>query len=137
MTDEPVWIDSRALLLLHEESLAMFGGGSGLRDRGLLESALARPVNLRLYEPDSDIPTLSAAYAFGLAKNHPFVDGNKRTAFMALGLFLAVNGWRLEATQVEAVEAFMALATGSLTEEQLAAWIRERMQPIQPGGTPR
>ncbi len=115
----------------------MFGGGSGLRDRGLLESALARPVNLRLYEPDSDIPTLSAAYAFGLAKNHPFVDGNKRTAFMALGLFLAVNGWRLEATQVEAVEAFMALATGSLTEEQLAAWIRERMQPIQPGGTPR
>jgi death-on-curing protein len=122
----PVWIDARAILFLHDESLAMFGGARGLRDAGLLESALARPVNQRLYKPDVDIAELAAAYAFGLAKNHPFVDGNKRTAFLALGLFLAVNGWRLETTQIDAIETMLSLAKGALDEGSLANWIRGR-----------
>ena len=105
----------------------MFGGARGLRDAGLLQSALARPVNQHLYKPDGDVAELAAAYAFGLAKNHPFVDGNKRTAFLALGLFLALNGWRLETTQIDAIDAMLSLATGSLDESALANWIRERI----------
>ena len=127
MKAAPVWIDARAILFLHDESLAMFGGARGLRDAGLLESALARPVNQHLYSPDSDIAELAAAYAFGLAKNHPFVDGNKRTAFLALGLFLAVNGWRLETTQIDAIETMFSLAQGTLSQSELANWIRNRM----------
>jgi death-on-curing protein len=125
----PVWIDARAILFLHDESLAMFGGARGLRDAGLFESALLRPVNQHLYKPDSDIAELAAAYAFGLAKNHPFIDGNKRTAFLALGLFVALNGWRLETTQLDAIETMLSLATGTLDESDLANWIRERIQP--------
>lgn len=127
MSATPVWIDARAILFLHDESLAMFGGARGLRDAGLLQSALARPVNQHLYKPDGDVAELAAAYAFGLAKNHPFVDGNKRTAFLALGLFLALNGWRLETTQIDAIDAMLSLATGSLDESALANWIRERI----------
>ena len=127
MSDALVWIDTRAILFLHDESLAMFGGARGLRDAGLLESALARPVNQHLYKPDGDIAELAAAYAFGLAKNHPFVDGNKRTAFLALGLFLAVNGWRLETTQIDAIETMLSLAQGTLGESALASWIRDRI----------
>jgi death-on-curing protein len=123
----PVWIDARAILFLHDESLAMFGGGRGLRDAGLLESALTRPVNQHLYKPNGDIAELAAAYAFGLAKNHPFVDGNKRTAFLALGLFLALNGWRLETTQIDAIETMLSLAQGTLDESALAIWVRGRM----------
>ena len=129
MSTPPVWIDARAILFLHDESLAMFGGARGLRDAGLFESALLRPVNQHLYKPDSDIAELAAAYAFGLAKNHPFIDGNKRTAFLALGLFVALNGWRLETTQLDAIETMLSLATGTLDESDLANWIRERIQP--------
>jgi len=125
----PVWIDARAILFLHDESLAMFGGARGLRDAGLFESALLRPLNQHLYKPDSYIAELAAAYAFGLAKNHPFIDGNKRTAFLALGLFVALNGWRLETTQLDAIETMLSLATGTLDESDLANWIRERIQP--------
>lgn len=127
MSATPVWIDARAVLFLHDESLAMFGGARGLRDAGLLESALARPVNQHLYKPGGDITELAAAYAFGLAKNHPFVDGNKRTAFLALGLFLALNGWRLETTQIDAIETMLSLARGSFDESALANWIRGRI----------
>jgi len=127
----PVWIDARAILFLHDESLAMFGGTSGLRDAGLLESALVRPVNQHLYKPECDLAELAAAYAFGLAKNHPFVDGNKRTAFLALGLFLAVNQWRLETTQIDAIETMLSLAKGTLDESALAAWIREKIVRIK------
>jgi death-on-curing protein len=123
----PVWIDARAILFLHDESLAMFGGTSGLRDAGLLESALVRPVNQHLYQPECDLAELAAAYAFGLAKNHPFVDGNKRTAFLALGLFLTVNELRLETTQIDAIETMMSLARGTLDESALAACIRDRI----------
>ena len=131
MSSPPVWIDALAILFLHDESLAMFGGARGLRDPGLFDSALMRPVNQHLYKPDSDIAELAAAYAFGLAKNHPFVDGNKRTAFLALGLFVALNGWRLETTQLNAIETMLSLATGTLDESALANWIRERIQPAK------
>jgi death-on-curing protein len=89
------WIAKKALLLLHEESLAEFGGARGLRDEGLLESALAPPQNAYPYRPEITIPELAASYALGLAKNHAFVDGNKRAAFLSIGLFLAINGYRL------------------------------------------
>jgi death-on-curing protein len=123
MTAKPRWISKKALLLLHEESLAEFGGGRGLRDEGLLESALARPHNAYAYKPDITISELAAAYAFGLAKNHAFIDGNKRAAFLSIGLFLAVNGRRLQADQVDAVQTILAVASGDLSEEGLAAWI--------------
>lgn len=124
MSDAPVWIDTRAILLLHDKSLAMFGGARGLRDSGLLESALARPVNQHLYKPDGGIADFAAGYTFGLAKNHPLVDGNKRTAFLALGLVLAVNGRRLETTQIDAIETMLSLARTTLDESELANWIR-------------
>ena len=122
------WIDKRLLLLLHDESLALHGGASGLRDEGLLESALARPLNLVAYgEPDH--ADLAAAYAMGLAKNHAFVDGNKRAAFLAVGLFLGLNGYRLTATQPDATVTVLALAAGDLGEAEFAAWVRANSQP--------
>jgi len=124
MKRAPRWVDKRALLLLHEESLAMFGGASGLRDEGLLDSALARPVNLRAYNPDSTTAQLAAAYGYGIARNHPFVDDNKRAAFLASGLFLSFNGRRLVANPADAVETIVALAAGGLEEEAYAEWIR-------------
>jgi death on curing protein len=123
MKAEPEWISREALLLLHEESIAEFGGRRGLRDEGLLEAALARPRNMHAYNPDSTIADLAAAYAFGLSRNHAFVDGNKRVAFLSIGLFLAINGSRLNAGQVDAVHAMVALASGDLEERELSAWI--------------
>jgi death on curing protein len=119
----PVWIDKRALLLLHEESLAQFGGARGLRDDGLLDSALARPLNKFQYDQIDDLAMLAAAYGFGLAKNHPFVDGNKRAAFLGLGLFLALNGTPLKADPVDAIQTMLQLAAGDLDEAALAQWI--------------
>ena len=118
------WVDRTALVLLHDESLAEHGGAAGLRDEGLFESALARSRNLAEYE-NPDIASLAAAYGVGLAKNHPFVDGNKRTAFLAVGLFLALNGYRLRASQIDATKAMLAVAAGDLSEPDSAAWIRE------------
>lgn len=123
------WVNRQALLLLHAESLAEHGGAAGLRDAGLLDSALARAQNLAAYgERDSqpDHAQLAAAYGFGLAKNHAFVDGNKRAAFLATGLFLALNGYRLTATQADATLTMLALAAGEIDEAAFAAWIRER-----------
>jgi death-on-curing protein len=121
------WIDQRALVLLHDESLAEHGGASGLRDEGLLQSALARPLNLLAYgEPD--FAELAAAYGIGLAQNHPFVDGNKRVAFLAVGLFLALNGQRLVVTQTEATLVMFDVAAGAIDESSFAAWIREHLQ---------
>jgi death-on-curing protein len=118
------WIDKSVLLVLHDESLALHGGASGIRDEGLLDSALARPVNLAAYgEPD--VADLAASYGFGLAKNHPFVDGNKRAAFLAVGLFIFLNGKRLSATQVDATITMLALAAGELEEADFAAWLRQ------------
>lgn len=117
------WIDRQALVLLHDESLAEHGGSPGLRDEGLLESALARPKNLAAYGAP-DLADLAAAYGIGLAKNHPFIDGNKRAAFLAVGLFLALNGHRLAATQLEATMTMLGVAAGDIDEAAFAAWIR-------------
>ena len=122
------WINRDVLLLLHDESLAEHGGASGLRDEGLLESALARPVNLTL-DAAPDVADLAAAYGVGLAKNHAFVDGNKRAAFLAVGLFLALNGYSLNATQADATLIMLAVASGELPEAGFANWIREHIQP--------
>jgi death-on-curing protein len=126
---EPRWIDRRALELLHLESLAEHGGSPGLRDDNLLESALARPLNLFACDGAVDLARLAASYAFGIARNHPFVDDNKRAAFIAAGLFLALNGLRLTATQIDAYEKMMALAAGELDEAKLADWIRAGSRP--------
>lgn len=122
------FVSRRALLLLHDESLAEHGGGAGIRDEGLLDSALARPHNLIAYG-DPDAAALAAAYAFGLARNHPFVDGNKRVAFLAAGLFLALNGLRLHATQADATVTMLALAAGDLGEDDYAEWLRAHARP--------
>ena len=118
------WIDKTALVLLHDESLGEHGGAAGIRDEGLFESALARPENIAAYE-NPDIAPLAAAYGVGLAKNHPFIDGNKRVAFMAVGLFLALNGYRLCASQIEATRAILTIAAGEMGEADFAAWIRQ------------
>ena len=119
-----VWIDSRAIQMIHDEQLAEHGGGAGVRDPGLLESALSRPINLAAYEKP-DAAALAASYAVGLAKNHPFVDGNKRTAFVALELFLALNGFELVADDVDCVMTMLAVAAGEIDEAALASWIRQ------------
>ena len=122
---EPIWIDASALRLLHGESLAEFGGLPGMRDENLFLSALARPQNLFVYEGVTNISRLGAAYAYGLARNHPFNDGNKRVAFLAIGMFLAINGFLLKTEPAEAVNTMMALAAGNLTELDLASWIEK------------
>ena len=122
------WLNRKVLLLLHDESLAEHGGASGLRDEGLLNSALARPLNPALYE-QPDVASLAASYGVGLAKNHAFVDGNKRAAFLAIGLFLMVNGFRLMATQAEATLTILDVAAGEIDEATLAQWIRTQIQP--------
>ena len=121
------WIDKRVLLLLHDESIAEHGGAAGIRNEGLMESALARPLNLAAYgEPD--FADLAASYGVGLAKNHAFVDGNKRAAFLSVGLFLALNGYRLKATQAEATLTMIDVASGTLDEPAFAAWLRQHTQ---------
>ena len=117
------WIDRRALLLLHGESLVLHGGAPGIRDEGLLDSALARPENLAAYG-QPDVFDCAAAYAFGLAKNHPFIDGNKRAGFLGAGLFLRLNGYRLTATQQDATLTMLALAASDITEATYADWLR-------------
>jgi len=121
------WVNRRVLMLLHDESLAEHGGSSGLQDEGLLESALARPLNLALYE-SPDAARLAASYGVGLARNHAFVDGNKPVAFLAVGLFLARNGYRLKATQVDATLTMLGVAAGEIDELEFAAWLRDHIQ---------
>jgi death on curing protein len=115
------------LLLLHEESLAQFGGAGGLRDAGLLDSALARPKHQFRFEGCDDLASLAAAYGYGLARNHPFVDGNKRIAFLAVGIFLAMNDRELHADPLEAIQTIVALAMGRLDESGFANWVRDNM----------
>ncbi len=122
------WVHRRALELLHDESIAEHGGLPGLRDEGLLESALARPLNLAACGKP-DMAELAASYGVGLAKNHAFADGNKRVAFLAVGLFLGLNGQRLVATQAEATLAMLDVAAGRLDEAAFAQWLREHTQP--------
>ena len=123
-----VWLDPAVLHAVHEEQLAEHGGASGTRDAGLFASALARPENLAAYgEPDA--AALAAAYGWGLARNHPFVDGNKRTAFIATELFLVLNGFELTADDAACVLTMLAVASGDMSEDTFAAWIRAHLQP--------
>ena len=128
MRHEPRWIDKQALLLLHAESLAEHGGLEGLRDEGLLDSTLARPLNLFGYEETAGLADLAVAYGLGIARNHPFVDGNKRAAFLSIGLFLGLNGKRLVADQVDAIQVMLSVASGDFSEADLAAWIKAHMK---------
>ena len=124
-----VWLFEETVTAIHHRQIAEHGGSEGLRDEGLLSSALARPQNLLAYgEPPPDLASLAAAYAYGIARNHPFVDGNKRTALVAARTFLILNGVDLDATQDEKVLTFLNLAEGAISEEELADWIRKRIQ---------
>ena len=127
----PKWLDRRALVLLHGETLAEHGGLPGLRDDGVLDASLARPLHLHTYEPESDLSRLAAAYGFGLVRNHPFGDGNKRAGFLAIGLFLARNGCELTADPLEAIAVILRLAEGKMTELELASWIRQNQVRAQ------
>jgi death on curing protein len=126
---EPAWLDRPILEALHADQIMEHGGSLGIRDEGLLESALARPKQKWHYEPRTDLAILSAAYAFGIAKNHPFVDGNKRAALVAAYTFLAINGFELEAPEPETVTMILGTADGSLSEDDLASWIRSHLVP--------
>lgn len=129
MPDEPTWLDRPILEALHADQIMEHGGSLGIRDEGLLESALARPQQKWHYEPRTDLATLAAAYAFGVAKNHPFIDGNKRAALVSAYTFLAVNGFELEAPEPEAMTVILGTADGSVSEEDLASWIRSHLIP--------
>lgn len=121
----PIWVSVDEAVALHERQLVRFGGPAGLRDRGALESALGRARNKWEYE-GADLAMLAAAHAFGIARNHPFVDGNKRAAFVTMMLFLRKNGVRFAPPQAEATRIILDLAAGSVSEESLARWIRDR-----------
>lgn len=122
------WVALDVAVAAHAEQLAEHGGGEGIRDRGALESAMSRPRNLAAYG-DPDAADLAAAYAFGIARNHPFVDGNKRTAAVVGETFLVLNGRELLASDAELVVAFLALAAGELSEAEMADWFRQRLAP--------
>jgi len=130
---EPEWLDLDTVLDFHAEQLALFGGPDGIRDRGLLESALARPVNKFAYG-ESSFAALAAAYGFGIARNHPFIDGNKRTALAAVLVFLGLNGLWLGAPQDEMTAVILSLAAGEITEDVLAQWIAEHIRPLAAPG---
>ena len=128
---ERVWIEESVVWAVHEAQLAEHGGSAGVRDAGLLASALARPLNLAAYgEPD--VATLAAAYGYGIARNHPFIDGNKRTAFVAAELFPALNGYALLASDPACVQSMLALAAGELDEPSYAVWLRAHIRPRAP-----
>lgn len=122
---EPRWIGLTVALAIHSDQIREHGGSLGLRDRGLLESALARPRNLLQYQPESDLFSLAESYGFGIARNHPFVDGNKRVSFQVMYVFLGLNGLRIQSDEPEVVRMMLALASSELDEVGIAAWLRE------------
>ena len=126
---EPVWIDIGVVLAIHDEQIAEHGGQAAVRDRGLLESALARPKNQFAYGEHA-LLRLAASYTFGISRNYPFKDGNKRTSLVVAELFLMLNGFELTATDAECVTTFLQLAAGDLTEEQLTQWIAGHTAPV-------
>lgn len=127
--NEPVWIELQLVVALHAESIAEFGGLNGIRDEGLLDSALARPRQLLAYG-DPNLFELAATYAFGIARNHAFVDGNKRTALAAADVFLQLNGFEIVVDEVQAVVAFQDLAAGEIDEAMLAKWIEANAERV-------
>ncbi len=129
---EPVWVLHSVIEAVHDAQLAEHGGASGIRDAALLDSALARPLNLHAYG-QGDICMLAAAYASGIVRNHPFVDGNKRTAFLAAYVFLRLNGLDLTAGEASAVKAMLALASGDMKEDEFASWLRSNTTALPDG----
>ncbi len=125
--DEPVWLRRRDCDAIHFDQLQQHGGIPGVRDENALESALGRPRNRWAYQPDSDLAAVAAAYGYGLATNHGYNDGNKRVAFMAMYVFLGLNGWEIEAPEPEVVQVMLAVADGQLNEDRLADWLRDHM----------
>lgn len=121
------WLPIDRVLAIHSRQIAEHGVGDGVRHIGLLESALAQPENVAAYEPDADISRLAAAYAFGITKNHPFIDGNKRTGYIVMETFLIKNDYLLTASPIDKYTTFLKLAEGSLSEEQLAEWLRSKI----------
>jgi len=130
---EPEWLDINIVLDFHAEQLALFGGADGVRDVGLLESTLARPVNKFAYG-ETDLSVLAAAYGFGIARNHPFVDGNKRTALASMVVLLGLNRMDLDAPQEAATAILLSLAAGQITERALARWIADHIKPFDSPG---
>ena len=126
---EPRWLSAVHVLRIHADQIQAHGGSLGVRDGGLLQSALERPRNRFLYEPDSDLSALAAAYGFGLSSNHAFVDGNKRVAFQAMYLFLGLNAFRIDAPEEDVVALILSLASGNLDETSLADWLRNHISP--------
>lgn len=127
--NEPRWLTTKILVAIHAEQLLRYGGPEGIRDLGMLESALDRPRNKWAYE-QADMPSLAAAYAFGIARNHPFIDGNKRAAFLAFVVFLDINGIDFFAPEPEVVVAMLKLAAGEIDEDGFARWIRDRLSGV-------
>lgn len=127
--EEPVWLDRKIVEAMHADQIRRHGGAFGLRDPGALESALARPVHRWSYEEDADLAALAAAYCFGIARNHPFVDGNKRMAFLSAYVFLGLNGWEVEVEEAELVLVILETAAGERDEDHLAQWFRGRIVP--------
>jgi death-on-curing protein len=125
-----VWVLDSIVLAIHDAQLAEHGGIAGIRDEGLLSSALARPRNLEAYGNDVDAASLAAAYAFGVARNHPFLDGNKRTAFVVMELFLYLNGWEFTADDADCISTMLALAAGELGEKAVTTWIRKNIKRV-------
>jgi death-on-curing protein len=119
----PAWLLSEVVVVVQEMQIDRFGGSGGLRDAGLLESALARPVNKQAYDEEATVFDLAAAYGFGLARNHPFVDGNKRIAFATMAMFLSENGYELAPDRMDALQTIMKLAAGDIEEDELARWV--------------
>lgn len=129
--DEPIWLDRLLVDAMHHDLIRVHGGMPGIKDENALESALGRPRNRWGYEPDVDLPTLAAAYGFGLATNHGYSDGNKRIAFMSMYTFLGVNGWAISAPEPEIVELMISIATHERDEIALALWLRDHIVPLE------
>jgi len=127
--EEPRWLTPMAVDLLHRASIERYGGSRGVRDTALIESALSRPVNRWMYAPECDLADVAASYGYGLAKNHGYVDGNKRIAFAAMFVFLYRNGVLLEAEDEDAIATMVGVASGERSEDELAEWIRSRIVP--------
>lgn len=129
--EEPIWINKPEVLVAHSRQLAEHGGSEGIRDEGLLDSALAKPRNVFAYSDSPNLSRLAASYAYGIARNHPFVDGNKRTALVIPIAFLLLNGLKVISSPEEKYFTFLHLADGSLSEEQLAAWFAQHTVPLE------
>lgn len=132
MNDEPIWVTEELALAIHERQLAEHGGGTGIRDQGMFESAMSRPLQLQAYGgDDADITALAAAYAFGLARNRPFVDGNKRTDYVVCRTFLMINGWDMVGALDDRYAAFVSMSAGEIGQQAFTDWLRQHVRPQQ------